>query len=134
LPEVREWEKAQSNWLAQRRFSHSKKCLHSYLILKPSVKLLDFFRVLKSVNLKLAKNEPSRLYTLIILLAKPVGTQRGSLEIELRLLAKLLGKSISQVSRDLNTLANHRNQYIVYELADGRFSRKARIVIPKYVK
>ena len=74
------------------------------------------------------------LYTVILCLAKPVGSERGSLRIELGVLAVLLGKSVSQIRRDLTKLEADPHGYICYKKATGRYCAKAEIVIPKYGK
>jgi len=72
------------------------------------------------------------LYVVLILLAKPLGKDKGTLGISLKVLSRIMGKSLSQITRDLNDLAKHKNRYIVYQKAKGRYSRLAKIVIPKY--
>jgi hypothetical protein len=65
-------------------------------------------------------------------LAKPLGKDKGTLEISLKVLSRIMGKSLSQITRDLNDLARHKNKYIIYQKARGRYSRVAKIIIPKY--
>ena len=72
------------------------------------------------------------LYVVLILLAKPLGKDKGTLEISLKILSQIMGKSLSQITRDLNDLAGHKNRYIIYQKAKGRYSRQAKIIIPKY--
>jgi hypothetical protein len=72
------------------------------------------------------------LYIVLILLARPIGKDKGTLEISLKVLAQIMGKSLSQITRDLKDLARHQNKYILYEKAKGRYSRLAKIIIPKY--
>ncbi|MFH1504460.1 MAG: hypothetical protein ABIH08_03610 [Candidatus Omnitrophota bacterium] len=72
------------------------------------------------------------LYVVLILLAKPLGKDKGTLEISLKILSQIMGKSLSQISRDLSDLARHKNHYIIYQKAKGRYSRAAKIIIPKY--
>ena len=72
------------------------------------------------------------LYIVLILLARPIGKEKGTLEISLKVLAQIMGKSLSQISRDLKDLARHKNKYILYQKAKGRYSRLAKIIIPKY--
>jgi len=72
------------------------------------------------------------LYVVLILLARPIGKDKGTLEISLKVLSQIMGKSLSQISRDLNDLAKHKNRYIIYQKAKGRYSRLAKIIIPKY--
>ena len=72
------------------------------------------------------------LYIVLILLARPIGKEKGTLEISLKVLAQIMCKSLSQISRDLKDLARHKNKYILYQKAKGRYSRLAKIIIPKY--
>lgn len=72
------------------------------------------------------------LYIVLILLARPIGKEKGTLEISLKVLAQVMGKSLSQITRDLNDLVRHSNRYIIYHKAKGRYSRLAKIIIPKY--
>lgn len=72
------------------------------------------------------------LYIVLILLARPIGKEKGTLEISLKVLAQIMGKSLSQITRDLKDLARHKNKYILYQKAKGRYSRLAKIIIPKY--
>ena len=72
------------------------------------------------------------LYIMLILLARPIGKEKGTLEISLKVLAQIMGKSLSQITRDLKDLARHKNKYILYQKAKGRYSRLAKIIIPKY--
>jgi hypothetical protein len=72
------------------------------------------------------------LYVVLILLAKPIGKDKGTLEISLKVLSRIMGKSLSQITRNLNNLAKHKNRYIIYQKAKGRYSRLAKIIIPKY--
>jgi hypothetical protein len=71
------------------------------------------------------------LYVVLILLAKPLGKDKGTSEISLKVLSQIMGKSLSQITRDLNDLAGHKNRYIIYHKAKGRYSRQAKIIIPK---
>jgi len=65
------------------------------------------------------------LYVILILLAKPLGKDKGTLEISLKVLSRIMGKSLSQITRDLNNLANHKNRYIIYHKAKGRYTPQA---------